>query len=357
MYNPKDHPNKNRLAPPNSRLYHNYVSNNVGWPSFTDWNSSAMADNKNTGYNRTNTGYGANQGMYANQYAPRNGYGQGYGMQNPAADLAAITQGVQGMNLQNQPFATQAKNAALMSTGPGNYAGMSVASNMPYGSQYLLPNGYGANAAHAQNMYASQYMPQFGYPGYQQHDISPQSQHWTPTTGNAGDAPSLITPRRDSISSTGNDQPATPSYVSYSAYGAGGGVAVNRGSPNGVFTNPTTPSPTMMGQFSGQFAKQPERSDISPRIRMLITTEPAIPHAIPAPSSPLKPLDRALENQRGETNVYIRGLLPETTDAMLEGWGVRFGDIKSSKSIIDLNTGLCKGLVILEMVAGIADFW
>ena len=92
--------------------------------------------------------------------------------------------------------------------------------------------------------------------------------------------------------------------------------------------------------------KQPDASEVSPRIQMLVNQEPIIPRAIPAPSSPLKPLDRALENQRGETNVYIRGLLPETTDEMLEGWGARFGDIKSSKSIIDHNTGLCKGYVL-----------
>lgn len=88
-----------------------------------------------------------------------------------------------------------------------------------------------------------------------------------------------------------------------------------------------------------------EQSDLSPRLKALIKREPAIPPAIPAPSSPLKSLDRALENQRGETNVYIRGLLPETTDEMLQAWGSRFGDIKSSKSIIDMQTGLCKGLV------------
>ncbi|KAF2226903.1 hypothetical protein BDZ85DRAFT_190593 [Elsinoe ampelina] len=75
----------------------------------------------------------------------------------------------------------------------------------------------------------------------------------------------------------------------------------------------------------------------------LVTKEPIIPPAIPAPSSPLKPLDRALENPRGETNVYIRGLMPETSDEMLETWGRRFGDIKSSKSIIDHVTGMCKG--------------
>lgn len=101
----------------------------------------------------------------------------------------------------------------------------------------------------------------------------------------------------------------------------------------------------MMGPYGMPIAKQPERSDVSPRIKLLVQREPPIPRAIPAPSSPLKPLDRALENQRGETNVYIRGLLPETTDEMLEAWGTRFGDIKSSKSIIDMNSGLCKGYV------------
>jgi hypothetical protein len=100
-----------------------------------------------------------------------------------------------------------------------------------------------------------------------------------------------------------------------------------------------------MGPYGMAAPKQPEQTDVSPRLKLLMSQEPAIPRAIPAPSSPLKPLDRALENQRGETNVYIRGLLPETTDENLEAWGSRFGDIKSSKSIIDLNTGLCKGYV------------
>jgi hypothetical protein len=77
----------------------------------------------------------------------------------------------------------------------------------------------------------------------------------------------------------------------------------------------------------------------------LVHKEPPIPRAIPAPSSPLKPLDRSLENKTGETNVYIRGLLPETTDDMLLEWGNRFGDIQSSKSIIDLKSNLCKGHV------------
>ena len=308
-----------------------------------------MADPKNTGYARGTTGYG-NGNIYTNQYGNRGQTGQGFGMpHNAPVDLAALAHSFQGMNLQNPSFAAQAKNA-IMSTAPGNYGGLSVATSMPsqpYGAngQYMFPTNYGANGTtQSPNMYAPhapQYLAQLGYQGYQQHDHSPLSQNYTPTTGAGGEAPTLITPRRDSVSSNENDQPATPSYAGYPGF-AHSGVAINR-SPSGVFTH-STPSPTsMIGPYGMPIAKQPEQSNVSPRIKLLVSADPAIPHAIPAPSSPLKPLDRALENQRGETNVYIRGLLPETTDAMLEAWGNRFGDIKSSKSIIDLNTGLCKG--------------
>lgn len=310
---------------------------------------AAMADPKNNGYNRMNTNYGTSGNMYANQYGPRGQAGQGYGMHNPAVDMAALAHSFQGMSLQNPSFAAQAKNAVMSSTG-GNYGGLTVAPQMPpalYGAtgQYMYPGNYSGNTA-AQNtaMYtphASQYMGQFGYQAYQ-HDHSPNSQNWTPTTGATGEVPTLITPRRDSTSSNENDQPATPSYPAYGSFAAQGGVAINR-TPSGVFTHGTSSPTSMVGPYGMALAKQPEQSDVSPRIRMLVHQHPPIPNAIPAPSSPVKALDRAMENPRGETNVYIRGLLPETTDEMLESWGARFGDIKSSKSIIDLNTGLCKG--------------
>lgn len=315
--------------------------------------TSAMADSKNTNYSRQNTpGYnGGGGGMYGNQQYGRGQQGQAYGMnQNPTDPMAALTHGFQGMNMGNQSFAAQAKNAAMMSNPTSNYGGLPVATSMPASmyttGQYVFPAGYGTGSnTQSQGMYtphAGQYMPQLNYAGYQQHDNSPLSQNWTPTTAGAtGEVPTLITPRRGSISSNENDQPTTPSYAGYPGF-ANGGVAINR-SPSGVFSQ-STPSPTsMLGPYGMPVAKQPEQSEVSPQIKMLISREPAIPRAIPAPSSPLKPLDRALENQRGETNVYIRGLLPETTDEMLEAWGTRFGDIKSSKSIIDLNTGLCKG--------------
>lgn len=309
---------------------------------------AAMTDPKNNTYSRGGNGYG-NNGMYGNnQYTSRS---QMYGgmHQNPTTDLAALAHSFQGMNLGSQPFAAQAKNA-MMSTTAGNYGGLSVGMTPPAAfytaaGQCMFPNNYGGNGNNqSPSMYtphASQYMQPLNYQGYQHHDNSPLSNNWTPTTGATGEVPTLITPRRDSISSNENDQPATPSYANYPGF-THSGVAINR-SPSGVFAH-GTPSPTsMIGPYGMSVAKQPEQSEVSPRIKLLVSREPAIPRAIPAPSSPLKPLDRALENQRGETNVYIRGLLPETTDEMLEAWGLRFGDIKSSKSIIDLNTGLCKG--------------
>ena len=267
-------------------------------------------------------------------------------MHHSPSDMSALAHSFQGMNIASQPFAAQNKNPMMQTTG-GQFGGMPVATTMPYGAtgQYMYPNAYGPSTTQSPGMYtphASQYVQPLNYQGYQQHDNSPMSHNWTPTTAGAtGDVPTLITPRRDSISSNENDQPATPSYAGYPGF-VHGNVAINR-SPSGVFSH-STPSPTsMVGPYGMTAPKQLEQADVSPRLKLLMAQEPAIPRAIPAPSSPLKPLDRALENQRGETNVYIRGLLPETTDENLEAWGSRFGDIKSSKSIIDLNTGLCKG--------------
>lgn len=314
-------------------------------------NMSAMADSKNVNFNRQQqAGYGAHN-MYAQQqYNTRGQQGQNYGMHhNPQSDpMAALTHGFQGMNMGNQSFAAQAKNAMMSSAnnGYGQIASMPASMyNAP--GQYMFPNNYGAGAnTQSSGMYtphAAQFMPQINYNGYQQHDHSPlSSQNWTPTTGATGEVPTLITPRRDSISSNENDQPTTPSYAGYPY--AHNGVAINR-SPSGAFTHNSSSPASMIGPYGMPMQKQLEQSDVSPRIKLLVNKEPVIPRAIPAPSSPLKPLDRALENQRGETNVYIRGLLPETTDDMLQNWGERFGDIKSSKSIIDLNTGLCKGYV------------
>lgn len=73
---------------------------------------------------------------------------------------------------------------------------------------------------------------------------------------------------------------------------------------------------------------------------------PSIPRPIPAIFSGDKSrgtLETSLENKTHTTNVYIRGLHPNTTDEMLEAYGARFGGIASAKSMIDQHTGMCKG--------------
>lgn len=279
-------------------------------------------------------------------------YGQVYGMQQgqDAANMAALAHGLQGMNMQDPAFAAQNKNA-LMATAASHFTGLPYNTGMPAAvwtanGQVMYPGAHNyPPATHQQSpgMYtpvANHYMAH----GYgQQHDNSPLPQGWTPSH-TTGEVPTLITPRRDSISSNENDVPGTPSYAAYPSFHQGGVSIVNR-SPSAMYTD-STPSPTqMLGPYGMTMAKVAEPSVLPPHLQMLVSKEPAIPRAIPALSSPLKPLDRALENHRGETNVYVRGLLPDTTDEMLATWGTRFGDIKSSKSIIDHNTGLCKGFV------------
>ncbi|GAB7356632.1 hypothetical protein MBLNU459_g7352t2 [Dothideomycetes sp. NU459] len=282
---------------------------------------------------RRNTNY--------NHQLGRNGYGQAYNM-HQSANLMA--QGIQGMTVTDQPFPNQTK--ALMMAGAPQYANISLHSAIPsalWGAngQFIYAGNHSyPTSTHQQSpaLYSPVTAPYLTHGYAQHHDNSPNSQTWTPSH-TTGDVPTLITPRRDSISSNENDVPGTPSYSGYSYQGA---VPISR-SHSGMYTQ-STPSPSQMASPYGlPMNKMPEKRSISPSLHMVLVKDPAIPQAIPAPSSPLKPLDRALENLRGETNVYIRGLHPETTDEMLESWGRRFGDIKSSKSIIDHSTGLCKG--------------
>jgi hypothetical protein len=72
----------------------------------------------------------------------------------------------------------------------------------------------------------------------------------------------------------------------------------------------------------------------------------AIPRAVPAVSTCRKTLQSCFENPTGTTNVYIRGLHPNTTDEMLLNYASRFGHVANSKAMIDNQTGACKGYVL-----------
>lgn len=264
--------------------------------------------------------------------------------------IAGLTGGMAAMNVHGQYGASMASKAggAVLANNAAEYLqgqGHLWVPNM--NSMYGVMAGaqQQAGMGHSPGMYnhAGTFVPQTAYQYNQGMVESPMGNGWASRIS-SGDMPTLMTPRRDSISSNENDIPGTP-YTSAGLYRYGTSTAIMDRSPNGMYTSSATPSPSQLAQYGVQLVnpKQASVATISPQLAQLLQKEPPIPRAIPAPSSPLKPLDRSLENKTGETNVYIRGLLPETTDEMLHAWGKRFGDIQSSKSIIDLKTNLCKG--------------
>ncbi|KAF1985068.1 hypothetical protein K402DRAFT_335392 [Aulographum hederae CBS 113979] len=282
---------------------------------------------------------------------------------NQADTLAALTQGFGGMNLQHPSYGSSTPRGSHMSAASSEYGGVPVSNHpqtmyMPGAQQLVFANpampmssaqthGGVHQGMYAPVHYVQQQQQTAQYPGYGQQvtDNSPLTTQWTPRMA-SGEMPTLITPRRDSISSNEQDLPGTP----YTYGGYSNNFQIVDRSPSGVFAHSGTPSPSQLHAPYGapHLAKPQQQSSLPVHLLALLEHEPRIPSAIPAPSSPLKPLDRSLENKNGETNVYIRGLLPETTDEMLHSWGARFGEIQSSKSIIDLKTNLCKGFGFIK---------
>ncbi|KAH7395206.1 hypothetical protein DE146DRAFT_633548 [Phaeosphaeria sp. MPI-PUGE-AT-0046c] len=323
-----------------------------------------MATNSRQNYSPAHAGYkshnmlnayGGGQGHGPNQYLPR-----GLPM-SPTGDgsMQSLTNTMAALNMHaSYPSTSTSKSAVSNSSdynGVHQLQGQSLwVPNQPVmGSVYqMMPSGpQHTGMTHSPNMYshAGAYLSQGAYHYGQTVDNSPMPSGW-PARLASGEMPSLMTPRRDSVSSNENDIPGTP-YGSGGMYRYGAGATIMDRSPSAVYTNSATPSPSSLAhpyQIMAPMVKQQAMPSLPPHLLALVHREPPIPRAIPAPSSPHKPLDRSLENKTGETNVYIRGLLPETTDDMLQAWGKRFGDIQSSKSIIDMKSHLCKGFGFIK---------
>ncbi|KAL6161845.1 hypothetical protein ACJQWK_09050 [Exserohilum turcicum] len=300
------------------------------------------------------------QGHGSAQYLPRglpmSLHGEN-GMQTLTNNMAAL-----GLHASYGSSATSKSASSALSGGSSDYGniplsngqGLWVPNQHVIGSMYQMIPGaqHQAGMTPSPGMYghAGAYVQQAAYQyGQGVVDNSPVPPAWAARMSSA-EIPSLMTPRRDSISSNENDNPGTP-YGSGGIYRYGNNTAIMDRSPNALYTSSATPSPSQLThpyQVMAPIQKQQAMPTLPPHLLALVHQEPPIPRAIPAPSSPHKPLDRSLENKTGETNVYIRGLLPETTDEMLHMWGKRFGDIQSSKSIIDLKTNLCKGFGFIK---------
>lgn len=155
--------------------------------------------------------------------------------------------------------------------------------------------------------------------------------------------------RRNSLSSNEEYGPRTPFFQAQSL-GPAGKMVVPDNSPQTW----TPPSIHHLGHSMNGSPRQLWRESngyVVVDYDAICTATPIIPHPIPAIFSGDKSrgtLETSLENKNRTTNVYIRGLHPDTTDDMLNAYGSRFGLIESAKSMIDQHTGLCKGFGFIK---------
>ena len=163
--------------------------------------------------------------------------------------------------------------------------------------------------------------------------LHPRGQPWL-SSQSMPPVPDLMEPRRASWSSGDGASPQTPTIGPGSAYDFYPGCTTSN-----YASTASTPSPKNIW-------KMPDGKYETIDFEAMINQEPAIPPPVPARHTPeggRGTLDKILDNRDGTTNVYVRGLQPDTSDDMLLGYGKRFGDVVSHKSIIDNVTKHCKG--------------
>ncbi|KAI9829875.1 MAG: hypothetical protein M1819_005973 [Sarea resinae] len=282
-------------------------------------------------------------------------------------DVAAAERAFAGFHMHGQPNGNYGKpEAANLAPTVPDPTGLRVAQSL--GTAFVLPDGrlmftgvYPQQSAMAsqggvfrtataQNPSAPSFLAQAnsyqGYmPGQPVLAVSSQAQGWIAPQALASDIPSLVPPRRGSRSSNENDAPGTPSFGTSYRGDYHATVAVEDRSPVSAYAY-STPSPPHLSQSCARplVCKVPNEQYTYLDISAVTQMDPPIPRAVPAPSSPgIRTLERSLQNPLGTTNVYIRGLLPVSTDTMLERWASRFGRIDSVKAIVDLDTNRCKG--------------
>ena len=220
---------------------------------------------------------------------------------------------------------------------------------LPDGRYYVPQNvqmsqgGYqNGTGAYNYNPSQAQFLQQAGYQVNQALPNTP-THSWMSSRHTSAELPELSVPRRNSYSSNEDNGPHTPFYGANAQTESQPKVSVTGYSPHQWTTlspesNSQTCYPTILKTATGGYAEMD--------LDVLCQQNPAIPRPIPAIFSGEKgrgTLDKSLINQMNTTNVYIRGLLPDTTDDMLKNYGGRFGDIISAKSMVDQHTQLCKG--------------
>ncbi|KAL9596326.1 MAG: hypothetical protein Q9219_005880 [cf. Caloplaca sp. 3 TL-2023] len=310
---------------------------------------------------------------HLNGYAQSTPFGplqsNGHFFTNPNSDLYnenfdpsmnGLSQSMAAMMLQGVDYTTMPKQHNLhTANGMANMNGVQT-SQANTRMFYTLPNGnlVYSDAAGLQNAYL-QYPASYGLNGTQSGQLqqaslagllgnnpaTPRTPAWMMNSQVPQEVPELAAPRRTSLSSNEADSPQTPMFNPYLA-GYQPQLLGHNQSPNSLGTygslNPESPY-----QIAKHRSGEPYVADFEAWTSM----SPAIPLAIPAIDSPgggRGTLDQIMNNPGETTNVYVRGLHPDTSDEMLLAYGKRFGDVISAKSIIDTATGLCKGFGFIK---------
>ena len=226
----------------------------------------------------------------------------------------------------DKPFTYQLPDGLLVNTGinaaPATFPRFAPPVNW-FGSQYAYPNG--------------SYQP-YGGNGFSPPSNPPRNQQWL-SSQSLPSVPDLMEPRRTSWSSREDTSPQTPTLIPGGNY---------QGRTPSNYSGKYSGTPPLMSPQNPNFVCRLSNGGYQEiDFWALINREPMIPEPVPAihsgPDGGRGTLDKILDNRDGTTNVYVRGLQPNTSDDMLEAYGKRFGPVVSCKSIIDANSGHCKG--------------
>lgn len=126
----------------------------------------------------------------------------------------------------------------------------------------------------------------------------------------------------------------------------------NSWSSSGATDTPTTPFPTNVDpvptivgdQMSNTGLIHDHGKNHGKTIESLLLAGPPLPAPIQPMYAPVaSSLAQTLDNPTNTTNVYIRGLPPDTDDDKLYEMTCRFGSVVSHKAIMDTEHSTCKG--------------
>ena len=323
--------------------------------------------NLNPGQNLAGNSYGymAPNGSYQQYNLNTGTHGGSNTTAAPQDQMGSLAQAFGSTSIHGVGSNGSAKHAnkAMLTTIPN----MNTVGSFSANGQYFYPLGDGSgrvvisgvnttqgnyqqgSGTYPYNSAPLQYLCQGNYTANQALSQAPQGQSWAlahAQYANPG-VPELTEHRRTSWSS--NEETAGPSTPFFGSHAQPfhPNVAISGQSP-ALYSTPSSngASPVGQGPQYQQLTKTHNGQYMYTDLDELCARNPAIPRGIPAIFSGDKAqgtLETSLVNGFNTTNVYIRGLHPDTTDEMLHKYGERFGEIVSAKSMLDQQTGLCKG--------------